>query len=176
MKKATHRLTTERDRQNAASMLSGFCLDGKNYVVTIKETKLTRKDSQNRLSHVWYGQISKERGYKKTEAHTLCKLEFGIPIMKRDFDGFATHWAELERNLSYEQILYQVKLMDVTSILGVKQMAEYLTDMQTHWAEEGIILTSNEDLYLEAMNSTLNTEEWRKTNKTQTIPQSAGAR
>jgi hypothetical protein len=39
----------------------------------------------------------------------------------------------------------------VTSLMSVKQFTEYLDAMQRHFAEQGVILTSEDDLFLAAM-------------------------
>lgn len=102
-----------------------------------------RSMSQNALSHVWYGELGKQdksrsnRGWRQ-----FCKLHFGVPILRVSSEKFRDAWDNLIKNrLTYEEKLALMDWWPVTSLMDHKQMAEYLTEMQMHFAERGIVLT-----------------------------------
>jgi len=153
MKPIKHPFNTERHRQIILAIVKNLKLDGeKPYEINISEVIRKRKDSQSRLFHVWCSEISKQSGDTKDEVKVLCKLDYGIPILCRDTEGFGTTWERIKSKLSYLDLLFAVEQWDVTSILNVSQMAELLTKMQMGWAIKGYPVQSiNETLYYEAL-------------------------
>lgn len=100
-----------------------------------------RSTDQNALAHCWYEQISRELGEDSTEdVKAYCKLHFGVPILRADDEGFRTLYDQALRPLAYETKLQAIKLVPVTSIMGVKQLTRYLDQMQQHYARRGVVL------------------------------------
>lgn len=100
----------------------------------------TRSKAQNRLAFRWYKQIEEELFLEIGEAHSLCKLTVGIPILRRDNETFREWYDRAVKPLSWDQKLHDIEFVDVTSKFGVKQMTVYLETMQRKFAEQGVIL------------------------------------
>lgn len=143
-------IVTAKSHGNILQMVAAIEADGKT-MVTIGNATNKRHKSQNRLMHFWYKYIAafKEDETEK-EIKALCKYHYGVPIMQQHED-FREAW-ETIRYMEYEQLLKLLEvLFPVTSLMNVKEGAEYLTAMQRGMAEQGIILPTEDDLYYEAM-------------------------
>lgn len=106
-----------------------------------------RKISKNSLSHVWYDEISKQRlDETATYYRHYCKLHFGVPIMRRDSEAFREVYDRLIKPLDYEAKLNAMFMIQVTSLMDEKQMTEYLDQMQRHFADKGVVLSSSKEV------------------------------
>lgn len=103
-----------------------------------------RSAQQNSISHAWYQQISQEeRQYTPTEVKNRCKFHIGLPILRGEVDlsGKPTEQAEKYNllcddiliHLTYEQKIAAMELLPVTSVMKVKQLSEYLGQVQSHY-------------------------------------------
>ena len=137
--------------QRAITAISRACNDGI-HVMTIKPYKKDRALTQNRLMWHWYKELEQQRdanGMTKDDLVNYNKLTFGVPILSRG-DDFNEMW-QSTKYLSYEQKLNMMRFIPITSIMNITQMTEYLTDFKTAWNQQGVHLTTIEDLYFEAM-------------------------
>ena len=113
---------------------------GKVYDITIHGEK--RSLDQNALQYAWYAQIAKEKGDSVKNVRCFCKLHYGVPILRSD-SFFNEKYTKLILNrYSYEEKLELMEWLPVTSLMLKSQESQYLSDMQNHFAEEGIILES----------------------------------
>lgn len=152
-------IDTDRSKTQAFNCIAELPLDPV-YEVAIQphNAEKSRSISQNRLSFRWYGEIAAQTGQTSSEARAYCKLHLGIAIVKNGTSSachkFREQYDSIIRPLAYEQ---KMALMGppidfpVTSLFSVKQFNEYLGEMQRHFAEQGIVLTTLDDLYNEAM-------------------------
>lgn len=113
---------------------------------TVKVSSSDRSLSQNALSHVWYGQIAQQdRSMNTAQARRFCKLHFGVPIMRAQEESFRTAWdGMIKTRMSYPEKLMLMDWWPVTSLMDREQMGEYLTAVQEHYAQHGIVLTGND--------------------------------
>ena len=142
----THK--TARERAMEACRLAP---DG--WVVEVKQPKDIRSSAQNRLVWVWNTFIAGETGETKEEVHERMKRRFLVPIFTRDDPAYAEMIAavnEVHRN----GLMAQAKLLSneivrltSTSRASVKQMTEYLTDMEHGCNGDGIYLPHTEDYH-----------------------------
>ena len=97
----------------------------------------------NALSHVWYGEIGKrDPEYNTVQARRFCKLHFGVPILRGQSDKFRAAWdGMIKARLTYPEKLELMDWWPVTSLMDRSQMREYLTAMQDHWQQRGVMLT-----------------------------------
>ncbi len=110
-------------------------------------TDHTRSADQNALAHLWYEQISRELGEDSTEGvKAYCKLHFGVPILRADDVEFREAYDTSLRGLPYEVKLKAIRLLPVTSRMGVKQLTRYLDQMQKHYAQLGVVLEAEQKL------------------------------
>ena len=113
----------------------------------------SRKDKQNRLSFHWYKEIAQQLDMDAEEVRAYCKLHFGVPILRKDNSYRETYDKKL-RPLHYEQKLMLMGKpfdMSVTSLLSVSEFVEYLNSIEKHFTQQGVRLTTSDDLYFEAM-------------------------
>ena len=101
-----------------------------------------RSLDQNALSHVWYGEISKQcKEFSTDEARRFCKLQFGVPILRSESEPFRERWDRLVKpRFLYAEKLELMAWFPVTSLMGKTQMTQYLEAMQKHWAARGVVL------------------------------------
>jgi len=126
----------------------------KEYVVKISDQKEKRKDAQNRLSHHWYGEISVQKYESISDSRAFCKLHFGVPIACEKWPDFLAFWEKIKASYSYQE---QLKIMlppvelAITRDFNTKEMVGYLTAIETHMSNDGIRLSTSDDLYFESM-------------------------
>lgn len=101
-----------------------------------------RSLSQNAISHVWYGQVSKAlKEQTPEEVKCECKLRFGVPILRaEDADFREMYDAAIRRHLTYEQKLKTMRYLPVTSLMTKEQLSRYLEAVQQEYADRGVRL------------------------------------
>jgi len=109
----------------------------KEWSVKIRPYKKDRSVELNALSHVWYAQVAaKEREYTASQVKGLCKLYFGVPILREDQE-FSEMYDRIFKPMDYEtqlEVMTRPGLFDVTSIMKTDQMCLYLEQIQQHYA------------------------------------------
>ena len=100
-----------------------------------------RSLEQNRTAWMHYGEIAKHHGMTPEEAHRLCKLRYGVPILRRDSEEFEATWTRIAIPLSDADQLRIVGLIDVTSVMTVAQMGEYIDTYYREQSSRGVQLT-----------------------------------
>jgi hypothetical protein len=113
----------------------------KKYLRLSIKTGKDRSLDQNAISHCWYEQIAKEVGGSAEQVKRECKLLYGVPILRASDAEFSDWCVSALDWLGYEEKVEAMKWIDVTSLMSVEQMADYLTAMQADHAQAGIILT-----------------------------------
>lgn len=97
---------------------------------------------QNRLQFLWAREAAEQLGDRTTdEVRCDWKLRHGVPIMREDSPEFRDTYDRLIKPLTYEQKLKAMQLIEVTSLMKVRQMVRYLDTVQRECAEQGIELT-----------------------------------
>lgn len=127
----SYRLKTEHHRQQALEDLRTVSLPARMELHEGDDRSL----EQNRLSWVLYGRIGKHHGLTPEEAHRLCKLRYGVPILRRDSEDFDETYRRVIEPLDYRDQLRAMSLFDVSSVMTVAQMTEYLDTIQRERAE-----------------------------------------
>jgi len=123
-------LTSEEAKANAVAAIASCDINPKKpYYVQFRPYDFKRSDAQNRLSHKWYLDISEQgKEYTPFQIKCRCKQRYGLPIMLED-ESFSAFWklATVSRP-SYETIVDKIMpIVPVTSLMGTKQMALYLS-------------------------------------------------
>lgn len=105
--------------------------------------KIDRSMEQNRISHAWFAQISRElREDTPADVKGFCKLRFGIPILREDPE-FCDLYDSTIKPLDYPTKLKIMSAPDwfpVSSLMNVEQMTLYLDHIQAHYAQRGVLL------------------------------------
>ena len=105
---------------------------------------------EGQTSHLWYGQLAaKLREYTAGEYKGLCKLHFGVPILKTDFD-FCALYDRVFEPLDYPtklEIMSTPGMFNVTSLMKVEPMSLYLEQIQMHFADRVHLAFSEDALW-----------------------------
>jgi len=96
---------------------------------------------QNSLCYVFYKAISDQKGdMTELEARRYNKYHYGLPILKRH-SGYAAFLDKLGTlGMTYEEKLESMDFLDVTSLMSVTELREYLDTMVLEWAKQGVLL------------------------------------
>lgn len=112
--------------------------------ITIKKHVERRSIDQNRLQRKWCGELAQQGDMSTEEYRALCKLRFGVPILRRDNDEFCEKYDRLIKGRPYEEkIELMMEPMDfpITRLMDKSQKAEYLDAIFRHFVMQGFRLT-----------------------------------
>lgn len=125
-------------------------LRGQDFPMTVSQTKgVMRSKQQNKTINMWYAQAAAELGDTTAEdVRAECKLQFGVPILRRDDAVFKAEYDEAFKPLPYEQKRRLFKALEpaVTSRMVVKQLTEFMAEMRMHFDNAGVRLIDPDDL------------------------------
>lgn len=146
-------MTSERLRINSKESLSAaiaklgkMFAENRHLVLSVRIGR-DRTLDQNGLWFGMYKRISQMTEIGEPEdARKYCKLHFGVPIMRRDDEGFRTGWDKLLRHLPYEQkiglmgpcALFGEEGFPVTRLFDRKQGVEYTNAIATEFSQRGV--------------------------------------
>lgn len=102
-----------------------------------------RTNPQNKTINMWYAQAASIMGDCTNEdVRAECKLQFGVPILRRDDAAFLLKYDTDFKPFPYETKVKLFKALEpaVTSKMTVKQLTEYMERMRMHFAAGGINL------------------------------------
>ncbi len=104
-----------------------------------------RSLDQNALQFLWANETAQQRGdCTFEEVRREWKLRYGVPILRRDEEAFREKYDKHIRPLPYAEKVAFMDMIDVTSIMTVKQMTEFLDTVQRETLQQGIRLTDPE--------------------------------
>lgn len=113
-----------------------------------------RTSEQNRLVHRWFTDVANWQGDTTAdEVKATCNLTYGRPILARDDPEWESAFGYIFDNLSYAAKVKAIRVLDVpfTRRMGVKQMTEYMGQMERDYREQGVPLTDPDMRGKEAM-------------------------
>jgi len=119
--------------------------------IDIRMYKKDRSLAQNRLTHHHYRQIALQTGHNAGYIKAECKLVYAAPILIAENEEFAAKWTAVQPGLDYEQQIKLAGMVDMTSIMNLAQMSNYIEEYMNVYQANGIHLSHPEDLYFEAM-------------------------
>ena len=131
-------LERPEDVEAFAVLLSGLKLP-----VTVEWVQgRDRTAQQNRLQFLWAREAAEQLGDRTpVEQRDEWKLRFGVPIMRENSPEFRETYDALIKPLSYAAKLKAMHLIEVTSLMNVRQMVAYLDAIDRECAEQGVRLT-----------------------------------
>ena len=104
-----------------------------------------RSLDQNALQWVWATEAARQYGDRTAlEVQREWKLVHGVPILRSENEAFREKYDKHVKPLTYEEKLAFMDLIDVTSIMGVRQMTEYQDTVQRECLQNGLRLTDPE--------------------------------
>ena len=111
------------------------------FMITLKPGEEKRRDRQNRFAWEAYKQIAAILGDRSADdVRAESKLHCGVPILRAEDEAFREKYDQHVRGLPYEtKLAIMVEPFDfpVTRLMSVKQMANYITAMLSHWDAQG---------------------------------------
>ena len=105
--------------------------------LTVSWSVALRTIDQNALSHALYEQLARElpeydaKGWKR-----MCKLHYGVPILRADDEHFREFYDSALKRLDYERKIAAMEYVPVTSIMSKSQLSRYIADMARSFAVE----------------------------------------
>ena len=154
MTKQTVILRTQQNKAYAAGLLSGIKLsDTEPMVMEIKPYRRNRSVEQNEFMWQFLKMVSEETGHTKDELHTMCKHRCLLPILLASgheevcktigaIDEIKRAGMESQARVAFDMLLDHIS----TTWLNVKQMTEYLNDIQAFIRNEhGFVMPYRED-------------------------------
>lgn len=154
IKPRTFTIIGQTQRNACFNYIDSLHADNGDISVTVQMADESRRSQQNRLMWLWNGQIGQQMGVSPDYAHGLCKLDVLLPMALAD--------ESLHKRASFvhEVLSHVIKRSHKIAVaydmlrskdLSVKQFAAYLTAADRHFAAQGIVLVSPEDLRAEAL-------------------------
>jgi uncharacterized protein YbaR (Trm112 family) len=114
----------------------------------VSQSRKTRKDVLNRLSHLMYSQAAKAKTSTPEDEKAFCKYRFGIPVLispdYEDWEETRDYYERLLRGFSYEDRIARMHeghrfYVPVTSLMSDDQIHDYINRCVNHYAlHEGI--------------------------------------
>jgi hypothetical protein len=139
MKQRVIDISTDTGWHAFTTMRNNLVLAGKRPRGQILPDK--RNLSQNALSFAVYGQIaSQSEDQTVREIRAECKLNYGVPILRAEDEGFNEHCALVIDPLTYEQQLKAMEWTDVTSKMSVKPFSRYMDEVIRVYSQQGYCL------------------------------------
>lgn len=148
MKAERLRINSKESLTAAIAKIGKMFVEHKHLVASIRIGK-DRTLDQNGLWFGMYKRISEMTEIGTPEdARKYCKLHFGVPIMRRDDEGFRAGWDKLIRHLPYEEklalmgacALFGEEGFPVTRLFGRKQGVEYTEAIAAEFTARGVYL------------------------------------
>lgn len=126
-------------------------LEGQRLPVTVRvETGGKRTARQNKLQRRWMQEIAEQLGdVTPEEVRGMCKLHFGVPIMREEDDEFRAKYDAVLKPLPYEnKLLMMQEPLDfpITRLMNTRQKTAYLDAIWQHFTAKGIVLTDPGEL------------------------------
>lgn len=101
-----------------------------------------RSLEQNRLQFLWAREAAEQLGDRTVqEVRNDWKLRHGVPIMRAASPDFCETYDRIIKPLNFEQKLKAMDLIEVTSLMNVRQMVAYLDTVQRECLQNGLRLT-----------------------------------
>lgn len=143
-------IENEADRQSILRRIESHKLP---FSVSI-EAGRNRTVKQNKLQRLWLNEIAEQMPEHTAEQwRGICKLHFGVPIMRAASDGFQDTYDSVVRPMPYEQKLQLMMVpldLPVTRLMNTRQNTEYLDAIYQHFITLGVALTDPGDLLAQA--------------------------
>jgi tRNA A37 N6-isopentenylltransferase MiaA len=125
-------------------------LTGRKLPITVTWVQgANRSLQQNRLAQRWFTDVATQLGDQThEEVRAMCKLHFGVPLLRAENEAFRVSYDATMKHLAYEAKLAAVQAFDlpVTRLMTAKQMTAFMDEMHRHWTAQGVRLTDPDEL------------------------------
>lgn len=119
---------------------------GKPFIVIVRGDE-KRTDAMNRTVHKWFDEVAKQKTEMFAEVKAEFNLMYGVPIKRRDNPEWGSAYGYLFDSLSHAAKLKAIRMLDIpiTRDMNIKQLTEYMDQMQKDCHEQGYHLTIPEE-------------------------------
>lgn len=133
-------LTTETAQASFLQHIGMLRLTGKKPL--FKELEEGRSTDQNAMFYALYRDIADQsQDQTEIDVRRYCKLHYGVPIMRRESEKFRERYDQVIRdNLTYEQKILAMDILDVTSLMNKRQGTEYIDTIIREYSTLGFSL------------------------------------
>ena len=104
-----------------------------------------RTNEQNHLQRLWLNEAAEQLGdHTAEELRGICKLTFGVPILRAENTRFREAYDQHVKPLPYEQkVALMMEPLDfpVTRLMTTGQKTRYLDAIHRHFSGLGVALT-----------------------------------
>jgi len=104
-----------------------------------------RSLDQNALAHKWFTEVGQQMGETVDEVKARAKLDIGTIILCRDDPEFLAFCKKALGHLGRKDRLEAMRYINVTSILTIGQMREFMDTFERMHRAEGLQLTHPDD-------------------------------
>lgn len=132
----------EMGRARAANHVNNLPLNGTAWIMEVREVTEKRRDAQNRLMWRWMGEV---QAFMLEHYGQVASSEEWHDVMCRKLRPVTGVTVSLPDGEKYTADRWR------SSKAGVREMAEYLSDLDAYCASIGLLLSHPDDLYREAM-------------------------
>lgn len=132
----------EMGRARAAAAIAHYPLDGSTLLLEVREVSEKRRDSQNRLLWKWNSEF---QAFMADHYGQLASAEDWHDILCRRLRPVTGKTVNLPDGAAYTTERWR------SSKAGVREMSEYLNDLDAYCTTIGLLLSHPDDLYREAM-------------------------
>lgn len=102
-----------------------------------------RTRDQNSLQWLWANEVARQLGDRTADdVQREWKLRHGVPILREDSATFREVYDRTIKPLIYERKVEAMEFIDVTSIMKVRQMVQFLDRVERECIEQGLVLTN----------------------------------
>lgn len=137
-----------RDEHQRANMIQHAANLPIPFDCQFQEPSDDRTIDQNACINAIYREIAKQKGDETFEdIRRMCKLFFGVPILRRDDTGFRDLYdTKVKHDFTHEEKLQLMGILDVSSKMTKKQGTEYIDAILDYWTEKGLALADPRQL------------------------------
>lgn len=134
----THVMRNDADREYFISITRKRPLP-----MTANLTKgVRRTNPQNKLQRWWINAAADQLEYDREELRGMCKLMFGVPILREENEEFRRKYDTIVKPLPYEtkvSLMCEPLDMPVTRMMTTEQKTRYLESLMKYLSEQGVI-------------------------------------
>lgn len=136
----TWAVRSEQDREQAIRAVKG-----REMPCTVQITKgAPRSIEQNRTQRMWLREAEEQGDCTAEQYRGMCKLHFGVPILRNENEIFKLQYDKIIRPHTYEDKLEMMMVpldFPITRLMTTKQKSKYLDRIYEHFTGIGLQLT-----------------------------------
>ena len=142
-------IANQSDKDKACAQIQGW---NKPMWLSSSTEAPKRSLAQCKLAERWYNEIAEHSENGRVYERNMMRLTFGVPILLASelkmSEGFRDVWNHGLINYSFEYRLKVVGVIAITSLMGIKEMTEYLHAVEVDSSSKGFVLSKPDEYKL----------------------------